>query len=72
MDKFPFCVYLLDYSSSKVGISYYGQISFLDLGMDDMYGRIIALDQVYGKAQVEEKSFRSVVVMMIRLLLIHL
>lgn len=41
-------------------------------GLGSMSGRIIVLSQVYGKEQVGEKSFPSVAVMTIKLLLIHL
>lgn len=46
-------------------------ISLIHLGAENMYGRIIALDQVYGKEQVVEKLYLSAVVMTIKPLLIH-
>ena len=36
------------------------------IGLDNIYGRIIALDQVCGKEQVVGRSYPSVAVMMIR------
>lgn len=45
---------------------------FFVIGLDNIYGRIIDLDQVYGKEPVAEKLFPLVVVTMIRPLLTHL
>lgn len=38
----------------------------MDVGVGSMYGRTIALDQVYGKEQVAGRPFLLVVVMMIK------
>ena len=46
-------------------------ISFMDIEADTMYGKTIALDQVYGKGQVVGRSFLLVVVMIIKSPLIH-
>lgn len=49
----------------------YMWISLVDSGVENMYGRITALDPANGKEQVVEKLYLSVVVMTIKPLLIH-